>query len=199
MAITDIGDGDILTGTIYQTIIDTVENTDSGHQHDGSDSKVVAIENISGGKVEVLAAETGANSDGSDVVLDSYSFSANELGAGDFLVVRYTCRRPDAGGAVEFTLNATDTSATGDIVTLGTINQNTNGGGVVHLCQRPDASDVIWAVGSHCNGGAVSEINDGLDTNDSDVFTTAWTLNFKANPNSEGLHWRWVLYRVAAP
>jgi len=39
IAIVDRNDGDILRGSDWQSVIDTVEDTSTGHDHDGSDSK----------------------------------------------------------------------------------------------------------------------------------------------------------------
>jgi hypothetical protein len=59
MAITDLSDGDVLDEGGWQSVIDTVESTTTGHDHDGTDSKYIVAGALN---VDVTAIDTATYS-----------------------------------------------------------------------------------------------------------------------------------------
>ena len=117
MAITDKNDGEVLTGAAWQSVIDTVEDTSTGHYHDGTDSKIAAGALQLDSMTEDTTEYSRNNTSYGDIV--SYTFTPNSSNS-VLLGLYIECEmkvsagagqiQPTIDGTALFTLNQTNTS-----------------------------------------------------------------------------------------
>lgn len=110
MAITDVNDGEVLTGTIWQSVIDTVEDTSTGHDHDGTDSKYVVNFEESSHLTNITNGNSATETEMGEIIIN-----ANECKVGALAIaVIDVGHHPDATftGRIRTGTNATATSNT---------------------------------------------------------------------------------------
>lgn len=200
MSITDIDDGDVLTGAIWQTIIDTVENTTSGHDHDGSDSKKVTFGNLVNYPLMHHGDVSKLVNGGTEAELDTHTFSANDFATTDECFIKIHVQETEAS-ARTFKIRFTDGTTTVDTsYSLGGTGQQEITGWF--------SIATITSVGNknaHC-GSLISDYYDGTEhatmlptstttMTEANWITTAWTISIRST--SAGLYWKWWIYKIA--
>ncbi len=179
MAITDRNTGDVLTEAAYQSIIDTVENTTTGHDHDGTDSKKVDIANITGGAVQIMVCKFLT---GGSVSENIKTFSAGTFAATDILEIKMYLTKATGSSAFNIKINDV-TTPVGFNVSASTSSTAIKTEGL--LWQDQTTNDVgrysgWWSMTDDTFG---SDILATADTNDANWMTTQWTLTVEAGTN----------------
>ena len=153
------------------------------------------LHKLASGTVTVQTTTTAYDVDFADI-----SIAAGDLTANDTIIIEYMANNV-SNKAIDSKINFNNITTPGSYIELSTVLETVNsGGGTYKLIQDPKTSDII--IGSHVKltNITMDEITSSYDTNDPNIFTTAFTirLNFKnaTQPADVTTVIRWVAYRI---
>lgn len=147
------------------------------------------------GDLTITNTTTTLNTDNADV-----SIAAGQLNSGDLIQIRLVVYNADTTNTLTWSIQGRDTTAQGNIVRKDDQISAGNTGFVdINLFEHPITNDLIVGVAEHIDEtNATTEVNliDPIDTNDANVFATAWTLRITGKYNASSTNNATIRYWV---
>ena len=151
---------------------------------------------LGSGTITLLTTTTAYDINYSDI-----SIAAGDLAAGDTVIIKYM-GLANSSRNIGMRIDIRDTTATGNMEVAAAISTTSTGIGIgeATLMQHPNSNDVIMGTHITFDGDGNSNTFMSTDTNDANVFTTAFTIRINAK-NDAGTaaadtYIRWIAYRI---
>ena len=148
----------------------------------------------------ILYKGAGQNNGATLVTVDSHSFAAGDIAAGDTLEILIFVNVETGGTAPSWKLSISDVSSPGDLTSFFPQTTPTRANMTVWLNQDIDSGSELnsWWLGNIPNAGYNASART-VSTGDANVLTTAFTLDLNIDCNSTTVEWYWIIKVLRAP
>lgn len=186
MAINVVEDGDVLYQTDWESVITTVENTTTGHDHDGTDSKLIPGNTYTAYQNSFVA--NGAD----EAEIDSYTFAANELTAADWFEVEIFYENCPVKA---ITLK----SDANNILSVSTISSDGYMQAIITQSRETAATKSLVQYSNMGTGEGTDARTEAMYVRTNVAFATGFKVSLNYDADSNTTYWNWKITVHKAP
>ncbi len=172
-------------------IIDRLQDTTSGHDHDGTDSKEMFF------GLKFLFTDLGTTTDRSVTELESTTLPAGTFNVGESIMVEMEGTDDGGGGEnIQMIIRINDGTNTFDTTAVNTGANSLPGHITVKIATSPKATNLITAETRFTYNDTADEFNDDA-TMIADWLTAELTISLRGQSATDGTgYYRWRVYRL---